>query len=89
MSGQHALCRMVGRQLKRWEPSADDAPLEGLEDARGSGGGHGSWDQFALNRSKFGVQTTFQVGLQCGPGVHSLTGLPLAGFVELQTLTPD
>lgn len=55
---------MVGRELKRWEPSADDAPLEGLEDARGGGGGArgGSWDQFALNRSKFGVQTTFQVG---------------------------
>lgn len=56
--------RMVGRELKRWKPSADDAPLEGLEDShapRGSSGG--SWDQFGVNHRKFGVQTSFQVGL--------------------------
>lgn len=55
-------CRMVGRELKRWQPSADDAPLEGLEGPHAGGSG-GAWDQFAVNRGKFGVQTTFQV---CG-----------------------
>ncbi len=54
-------CRMVGRELKRWQPSADDAPLEGLEGPHVGGSG-GAWDQFAVNRGKFGVQTTFQVG---------------------------
>jgi PAB1-binding protein PBP1 len=50
---------MVGRELKRWQPSADDAPLEGgLEDSRG-----GAWDQFGVNQHKFGVQTSFEVGL--------------------------
>lgn len=50
---------MVGRELKRWQPSADDAPLEGgLEDSRG-----GAWDQFGVNQHKFGVQTSFDVGL--------------------------
>lgn len=53
---------MVGRELKRWQPSADDAPLEGgLEDSRG-----GAWDQFGVNQHKFGVQTSFEVGLAHG-----------------------
>jgi hypothetical protein len=53
---------MVGRELKRWQPSADDAPLEGgLEDSRG-----GAWDQFGVNHHKFGVQTSFQVSKRLG-----------------------
>ncbi len=54
---------MVGRELKRWQPAADDAPLESLEDSRG-GSSSGPWDQFAVNRGKFGVQTSFQVRLR-------------------------
>jgi PAB1-binding protein PBP1 len=34
----------------------DDGGLLGLE---GGGGGGGEWDQFAVNREKFGVESTF------------------------------
>lgn len=62
---------MVGRELKRWQPSADDAPLEGgLEDSRG-----GAWDQFGVNQHKFGVQTSFEVGLT-HPVVRAHAGCP-------------
>lgn len=55
-------CRGFGREreLQRWQPSAEDAALEGIEDSampRGGGGnGGGAWDQFEANHKQFGVQ---------------------------------
>lgn len=48
------------RELQRWQPSAEDAALEDMEDGdmpRGGGGGPSSaWDQFEANHKQFGVQ---------------------------------
>lgn len=50
-------CRAAwGRELQAWVPDADDdSALLSLE---GDSGGTG-WDQFAVNREKFGVESTF------------------------------
>ncbi len=43
------------RELQRWQPEeGDDTTFFGLEDAGTSG-----WDQFAVNRDRFGVETTW------------------------------
>ncbi|GIL60624.1 hypothetical protein Vafri_15158 [Volvox africanus] len=44
------------RELQRWQPDADDdTSFLSLE----STGGNSNWDQFAVNRDRFGVQTTW------------------------------
>lgn len=50
-----SLPRSTVRDLTPWMPDADEAaPHLSLDD------GGGTWDQFAVNRDKFGVETTFK-----------------------------
>ncbi|KAJ9524107.1 hypothetical protein QJQ45_022529 [Haematococcus lacustris] len=45
----------AGRDLQRWEPDeGDDFTASTLE-----GDGSAAWDQFAVNKAKFGVETTY------------------------------
>lgn len=46
-----------GRELQPWAPDENDD--SGLLDLGGGENDGGSWDQFAVNREKFGVETTF------------------------------
>ncbi|KAL6748231.1 hypothetical protein V8C86DRAFT_1183459 [Haematococcus lacustris] len=49
------VCRAAGRDLQRWEPDeGDDFSASTLE-----GDGSAAWDQFAVNKAKFGVETTY------------------------------
>ncbi|CAD7698801.1 unnamed protein product [Ostreobium quekettii] len=52
-----------GRQLKKWVPVPegipDDAGIEDLAYGCGIGGRDTGWDQFRVNKEKFGVDTTF------------------------------
>lgn len=52
---------LVGRELQRWAPEeGEDFELGGASGGIEDRSYHaGAWDQFALNRSKFGVETTW------------------------------
>lgn len=46
--------------MHKWNPELPDGDvLESLEDGLASGGGGGSWDQFAANEKLFGLKTDF------------------------------
>lgn len=49
------VCSAFGRELQKWAPDeGDDGSLFlGLEESAGG------WDQFAVNKEKFGVESTF------------------------------
>lgn len=48
---------LVGRDLQRWQPDEDDEhDLQNFSLEDDSSG----WDQFAVNKEKFGVETTFK-----------------------------
>lgn len=55
----HGICPR--RDLVKWAPDENDESLEMLDGSNGGGGGGGGggWDQFAANRTLFGVETTF------------------------------
>ncbi|CAN6601973.1 hypothetical protein TRVA0_002S00452 [Trichomonascus vanleenenianus] len=47
----------VERELQRWAP--EEGELHGSLEDLSSRGSHGAWDQFAVNREKFGVESTY------------------------------
>ncbi len=53
-----ASSRLVNRELVPWIPDDDGTALEDLTlTSQSKKGGH--WDQFAVNKAQFGVQTSF------------------------------
>ncbi|KAK9862225.1 hypothetical protein WJX84_002721 [Apatococcus fuscideae] len=61
------------RKLEAWKPAADDVPAGGVVDGglecsssqawNNNSSSHGQWDQFAANKARFGVETSWDEGL--------------------------
>lgn len=57
--GPRASIQERERELQRWAPEGDDPLLSQSLEESSSSGGVGQWDQFAANKEKFGVESTY------------------------------